>query len=158
MGNPNKYDTFTDVIQGFNGVFEGADGLKTHDAVNTHITPEGCALTFECQGCGTPTQLMVEYPELVAMKFGVNPAIAFQGTNFVRTPSSWMYLPHEDSWCPNQMKCRNCGFRFPVRVERMECERHLAAARSRGYIRPQGEKLVSQRCAQVAQAGQSVRR
>jgi len=154
----SNYDTFTDVIQSFNGVFEGADGLKRHDAVKTHITPQGCALTFECQGCGTPSQLMVEYPELVSMKYGVNPAIAFRGTQFVREPTSWMYLPHENAWCPNQLKCRNCGFKFPLRIERGECERHLSEARSRGYINPAGEQQVSARCAQMAQQGQAVRR
>jgi hypothetical protein len=153
----NNYDTFTDVINSVNGVFEGAAGLKSHDSVKTHITQGGCALVFECQGCGAPTQLLVEYPELVAMKYGVNPAIAFRGTRFVKQPMSWMYLPHENAWRPHHLECVKCGFKLPIRIERGECERHLSDARSRGFINPAGEKDVSQRCMEMARAGQSVR-
>lgn len=154
----NKYDTFTDVIQGFNGVFEGSEGLKSHSLVKAETKNNGLALQFECQGCGAPTEMLVEYPELVAMKYGVNPMIAFHNVRgILAEPTRWEYRPDEDSWRPD-LKCTICGFFFPIRIARHECERHLAMARGRNFINPQGEARVSQICAAAANGGQAVRR
>lgn len=154
------YDTFNDIRHGNAfGIFQGSEGLERHERVESNVSVKGLVLQFECQGCGTSTQMLVEYPELVAMKYGVNPAIAFRATpGLLMEPTRWEYRPHEDAWRP-EAKCVSCGFNIPLRIARRECERHLATARGRNFINPQVEAQVSQICVVASQrGGQAVRR
>ncbi len=159
----SDYDAFQDVIEGVNGIFgaeqAGLDsGLKKHDSVHAKATPRALVFQLNCQGCGKPTHLEVEWPELVALKYGVNPVIAFRGRpNMLQSPTRWEFRPAEQAWRP-EIKCRNCGFHVPLRVAPDEPERHLAVARRREFINQQGEHAVAQICAQAAAGGAAVRR
>jgi len=160
---PKDYDAFQDVIEGVNGIFGQEQaaldpGLKKHDSVHAQVSKEGVVLQFSCQGCGKPTQLTIEWPEVVALKYGVNPEIALRGhSSGVNDVARWEFLPHEQSWRPH-LKCGGCQFWFPIRVSPDEPERFLASARRRGMINPEGEAGIAQICARAAQAGQAVRR
>lgn len=159
----SEYDAFGDVIDSVNGIF-GTDtaaldqGLKKHDSVHAKATASALVLQLNCQGCGKPTHMEVEWPELVAMKYGVNPVIAFRGrSGIISNLTRWEFLPAEQAWRP-EMKCRNCGFNVPIRISADgEPERHLAVARRRGFINPPGEHMVAQIAAQAAQGGKAVR-
>ena len=157
MSNRNDWDTFQDVIEASNGVFDGSVGLKNHDSVKPFVTPQGVALQFECQGCGNPKKLIVEYPEMIALKYGVNPEIAFRGIpGVLDEPTRWEFLPAEQSWRPDR-RCPGC-FWFPIRIDPQEPERYLQMARRRGYINPAVEQKLSAIAAKAAQNGQAVRR
>lgn len=93
---------------------------------------------------------------MVAMKYKVNPAIAFRGTNVLASPTSWQYQPGEDAWRPD-VKCPEHGFWLPIRLGRTEPERFLAQARGRALINTEAEAQVAQHCARVAAAGQGAR-
>lgn len=159
----DNYDNFSDVVNGTNGVFGGEqaaikNGLIDHQGVSAQVAPNAVILTFQCQVCGKPTKCHVEYPEMVALKYGVNPAIAFrQAPQLLSETTRWEYLPYEGGWNP-KAKCSDCNASLDIVVESHEPERFLSAARRRGYINQAGEHQVSQICAQAAAAGHSVRR
>lgn len=158
----NNYDAFEDVIGSYHGVFgateSGLDsGLKKHESVDAKPTQQGVVFELSCQGCGKPTQMMVEWPEIVALKYGGNPAVVFrQHPGIIRNPTRWEFRPDEQAWRPD-MQCRTCQFHIPLRVGPGEPERYLAIARRSGFINPAGEQRVSQIAAQAAQQGQAVR-
>lgn len=159
----DDYDRFADVQEDVHGIF-GADqpgmepGLKKHESVLAKPTREGVVLELSCQGCGKPTKMTIEWPEVVALKYGVNPVIAFRAhPGVVKFPTRWEFLPHEHSWRP-EMKCRHCQFWIPLRISPDEPERFLKVGRRNGLIHPAGEKQVSQVAAAAAAQGQAVRR
>ncbi len=166
----NDYDAFEDVIGSYHGVFgdtePGLDpGLKKYETVQAKPTQQGVVFQLTCQGCGKPTQMLVEWPEMVALKYGVNPAIAFRAhPAILSNPTRWEWLgvakgdrSPEQAWRP-EIRCRHCDFHFPLRVSSAEPERFLAAARRAGFINQAGEQQVSQIAAQYAKQGQAVRR
>ena len=156
MGDRDNYDAFEDVRNTTVGIFGQEQaaldaGLKKHDSVHAQVRADGVALQFSCQGCGSTRLLTVEYPEIVALKYGVNPMVAFaQAQGVVRSPTRWEFLPHEQAWRPH-LKCTNCNFWFPLRVSPDEPERFLSAARRQGFIKPEGEMAVSQICVKAQQ-------
>jgi len=161
----SDYDGFGDVINGSSGIF-GAEqaglipGLKAHDSVHVKPTREGVVFQLSCQGCGKATHLTVEWPELVALKYGVDPAIAFRGhPRIIPNPTSWRWRPEDQAWSPN-IKCsgHSCYW-IPLRIDFSEPEKYLKVARREGYINQRGEQLVSQIAAKAAGvAGQAVAR
>jgi hypothetical protein len=163
MGNEKddlgSYDSFGDVVTGHQGIFDGFGGqaLKTHDSVHSEITPDGLVLEFYCHGCGKPRQMVVEYPELVALKYGVNPAVAFQGqTKILAQPVNWRFIAKENSWRPD-MTCDGCDFHLFVRIAPGEPAKQIEAARQRGFLNPQVEQQLSQIASQSAQRARAAR-
>lgn len=163
----SDWDAFGDVIEGTRGLFGEEQaamqpGLKKHRAVHGQPLPGHTVFVSECQVCGQPFELAVEYPELVAIKYGVNPAIAFQNVRGVLhgEPTSWRFDPAQNGWtCNEALKCNSCyRHGVDILIEPHEPERLLAGARRRGYINQQAEQQVSQLCARFAQAGQGTRR
>jgi hypothetical protein len=161
----NNYDGFGDVLAQTQGVF-GAEqaalqpGLKRHRTVHAQPAEEGVVLQFECQVCGQPSVITVEYPEVVALKYGVNPVIAFRNhPSMLKEPTRWEFSPSQNGWNPD-ITCRACNAncKKDVLIEPHEPELMLAGARRRGFINAGGEHQVSAICAKVAQAGQGVRR
>jgi hypothetical protein len=160
MGNQNpdgsediNYDGFGDITSSQNGIF-GMNGLeptlKKHDSIKHEIADKGLLLEFYCQGCGAPTQVMVEYPELISMRYGVNPAVALRGQqSLVEEPTNWQFVPAEQSWRPD-MKCPHCSFNICIRVGAAEPDHHLANARRRGFVPAQMEQQVSALASTVA--------
>lgn len=140
-----EYDGFGDITSSETGIFQGL-GLKRHDSVSHEMTQHGLVLEFFCQGCGSSKQMIVTYPELVAMKYGVNPALAFQGIPGI---DSWQFVQQEQAWRP-QLQCHECQFHIPLRVQPNECERHLQVARRRGFLNPETEQKLSNRASQIA--------
>ena len=133
------YDEFED-FKGQLGIFEGGAGS---DAVDHKVAREGVRYEFQCQGCGRSTRITVEWPELVAIKYGHNPALIFSRyPQVVQHPMSWTYRPEEGRWGP-EAKCPHCGFTFAIRMSPNEPESHLKVGRQRGFINPVGEKQVS---------------
>jgi len=154
-----SYDSFGDVVSGHQGIFDGLGGqaLKTHDSVHSEVTLAGLVLEFYCHGCGKPRQLVVEYPELVALKYGVNPAVAFRGrSDILETPINWRFVAKENSWRPD-MTCDGCDFHLFVRIAPSEPGKYIESARQRGFLRPEKEQLYSALASQAAQMARAGR-
>ena len=144
----DEYDEFDDYKRDHAGIF-GVGALKDHEGCVHTVVREGVNLEFSCQGCGRSTRVTLEWPELVALKYGHNPAIIFaRAPQLVQTPMSWVW--GEDGWRPDA-KCPHCGFYFGLRLNSGEPEAILKHGRRAGFINPAGEQQVSQFCARATQ-------
>ena len=133
MSDP-EYDQFNDIKNTSIGIFEGS-ALKSHDSVATTVLPEGVVLEFECQGCGFGRQLALEWPEVISLRNGVDPAVAFRGRQGIirGMPMSLHHLPAEHAWQPIR-QCDHCGFKSQVRIGDHEPERWLEQGRRGGFV------------------------
>lgn len=156
----DNYDGFGDVQALTRGIFGSeqaalAPGLDQHTNVVATVAQHAVLLRFDCQVCGQTTVCEVHYPEIVALKYGVNPAVAFRAHPALESTTRWEYLPHAGGWNP-KTKCSECRAGLDIVVEPHEPERFLQAARRKGFINAAGERQVSQICAAAAQAGHAV--
>lgn len=143
-------DAFSDMAGGEqNGIF-GAEaaaldaGLADFDTAKTTAQPHGVTVQMRCRGCGRTKQLVVEYPELVAIKYNVPPQIAFRGqANIISSPAEWKFSHKNRAWYPNS-PCSSCQHPCSPLFTPEEAEMHLAKARRGGWINPVAEKSVSQ--------------
>lgn len=156
---PSEIDQFDDVITQQRGIF-GADApgmtpaLSEHEAQRKVPGPEGVSVQFECARCGGRRLMMVEWPELIALRFGVPPAIAYQRAphGLLRgAPLDWKWDANEQVWWPS-MPCSNCRSALLVWLTPQEIQQSTDLARSRGFIPPQMEQVCGQLCTGAAQA------
>lgn len=148
----NQYDAFGDIINQSDGIFggEGANiagrdgGLKAHDSVRTTPTATGVAVEMNCRGCPRPLQLMVEYPELVAVKYNLPPQELFKRfPQFLQGPmTEWRWSQNEQRWWP-VARCSGCGNIAGPMFSSEEAENHLRTARRNNWINTAGESQVS---------------
>lgn len=170
MGNQGNYDPFGDVDADTQGVFgpEQAGlrpGLKQLRTVHAVVQPDGIWMQFDCQVCGAPTVMLIEYPEMVALKYGINPVVAFRNyPDMLKSPTRWEFSPGNDisnptGWRPD-IRCSQCNANTnkDFCIEQHEPELLLAAARRKDYLVPEGEQYVSRICATAAKSGRNVRR
>ena len=154
-----EHDQFNDVKNHTQGIFSAdtaalLPALQKHDSVYSKVARDGLVLEFYCDGCGRPTRLEIEWPELVALKYGLNPAQVFRGRQGILSGQAmdWSFDTEEARWKPHA-QCRHCEFHFGVRLSPDEPERYLVQGRRSRYINTAGEQQVSQLCAQLAQGG-----
>jgi hypothetical protein len=145
-----REDDFADIINTTQGVFgdnsAGLDpGLSKHDSVDVGVTGEGAVFEFTCPGCGRSRQLVIEYPELVALKYRISPHMAFQGQGraYCQDASVWRWVKDEHKW-GLQMKCNLCPYHYPLRLSPAEPEAILGKARRASLINPVAEQQVMQ--------------
>jgi len=153
----SQYDAFGDVINESNGIFSAEasniagrnGGLTAHDQAKTVPMQQGVMVIMNCRGCPRPLQITIEYPELVAIKYGVSPHEAFaRHPHIVQELTEWRYNPDQGWWpvrvCPG---CRNiAGPMFTFE----EAEALLSNARRRNWIHTAGEQGVAAIAHQVA--------
>jgi hypothetical protein len=106
-------------------------------------------LEFECQGCSGGQQLTLEWPEVIALKYGVDPAFVFRGQQGVLRGTAMSFEPkhEENAWRP-VAGCQKCNFHHAVRISFDEPERWLEQARRGGYV--PNEAQLSQFCSKFA--------
>jgi len=115
------------------------------------VCKHGVKYEFECPGCGLSTQILLEWPELVAIKYGHNPAVVFaRAPQVVQHPMSWTYRKREQAWGPDA-KCSKCNFSFCIRMSPGEPESHLKVGRRANWINQLGEQQVTQICTAARQ-------
>lgn len=158
-GTGRNHDDFSDILPKMGGIFGSAEGLSAHDNTRDVVTKEGVRLEFNCAGCNWPLALTIEYTEMIALKYGLDPVAAFQQQPQLiqHEAVKWSFDDDERAWKP-QLKCSNCPFHYALRLEPHEPEKFLAQARHAGYVDPEGEARVSQWCVQVREAKLASRR
>ena len=145
------YDEFQDIVNTTTGVF-GGEALDEHHRVKAVPQAQGVLLEFTCQGCNAGIQLTLEWPEVIALKYGVDPALAFRGRqDIVGAPMSFAYKREEHAWMPNA-KCDRCQFYYGIRVYPNEPEGWLQSGRQAALVPQAAEAQLSAFVAQVAQA------
>lgn len=136
------------------GIFENS-ALSEHDAVVHRVRRDGVALEFACRGCAVPKEVVLEWPEVIALKYGIDPALAFRANpNVIAHPTHFQYNAEEGGWVPD-IRCPSCNFGLAVVVAPDEPERWLASARRSNAISPQAEQQLSQFVASVANAARA---
>ena len=151
MSEPKRWDRMEDIVNSSLGIYEGT-ALAEHEQVQTGISPEGVKLSFRCQGCGDTIDMVLEWPEIIALKYGVDPALAYRGRQqIVQTPMPFTFSTKENSWAP-MGKCAtsNCQWAYGIRIATHEPERWLAQARRSNYIPTQAEAQLSNYCDNLA--------
>jgi len=161
MSNDIK-DRFEDVIEKTRGLFDGTQaglepGLANMESVDSDVTPDGAVYQFRCQGCGNTVQLVVEYPELVALKFKLSPHIAFQGPAARLCPQASKWLPQHGKW-KLQQPCGACSWNLRLELQKNEPEGMLRRARREDYFGGQHEKALSEHCNAIYQRMRSAGR
>ena len=119
-------------------------------------TPEGLAISLQCERDGRPQTVVAEYPELIAIKYGISPHIAYgqavaQGHKipYLNGPATqWGYDPNMKRWFPNAA-CR-CGAPIQPRISVAEAESALRAAQAAPWIEVAIVTQLSNFCAKMA--------
>lgn len=137
-----SFDAFGDVINRTNGIF--GEALVENDSVRTATTREGLAIEFYCQTCGQPLRLIIEWPEVICLKYGVDPSRA------INSPTRWFWKNDENAWA-SDLRCGKCNGGTGIRIKASEPARAIEDARRRRLIDPMMERQLSAQVAQIAQ-------
>jgi len=152
------FDGFGDLIEGDNGGSLGGDGLKALDSVRRRYTGDGMLVEVNCGSCGKARHCTIPWPEIIALKFNVNPARVFSQVPQLRPyAAEWANTSQHAgrgvlyAWYPSGLRCR-CGVPFnrPL-ITPAECESHLVEMRQRQAMSPQLEQQLSQICSTASQ-------
>jgi hypothetical protein len=155
----DTFDKFGDVIQGSEGIFAGGmgsidDGLKKFDSASHQMRADGVLVEMQCRGCGRPKHMLVEWPEIIAIRCGVSPHQAYGNIGeLARFASSWRpaQAQSEPHWVPDGATCNRCGTPVQPMFSVAECYRLIAKAKSQGLLRESDEVQLGQICTRVAQ-------
>lgn len=126
------------------------DAMGAFESAQTRSDKDGVMVKGACNRCGDGHKVVVEYAELIALKYGLSPHVAFHGTNVLQSPCAWMYDNDQHAWYPTGLRC-HCGETYTVYISSTEGEGHLRTARQRGFLPPQAEQQLSQHASQISQ-------
>jgi hypothetical protein len=139
MSNGNDpHHGFGDILGSTTGIFDGTQGLRDahgeHHRARAVARPEGIVINFDCQSCGVPKAVIANWPEVVALTYGVQPHLAYQG--FQLPPgmsiSEWRYDQAQQAWTPPS-RC-GCGDWLLPAMTINEAAAHLSTAERNGWL------------------------
>lgn len=163
MSGDGDYFRDYDGVQGMfsPGLGQVDDGLKRFDTITSELSPDGLVVEMACRpstsgaGCGKTRQLIVGWPELVAIKCSISPHDAFRAIpQLAEWASPWRVANGQDGvyWVPESARCDNCGNLLQPLFSSEECAKYIAQMRKRGWLAQQDEQQVGQICATRAAA------
>jgi hypothetical protein len=143
------------------GLGQVGDGLKCFDDIRHKLSPDGLLVEMACRpstagaGCGKTRQLLVGWPELIAIKCDVSPHDAFRGIpQLAEWASPWRLANGQEGvfWVPEGARCGDCGNLLQPLFSSEECARYILQMRKKGWLNQQDEQSVGQQAARVAAA------
>lgn len=147
----NKYG-FDDVIDAQRGIFGSAEAsISGSSAMNDWSTPKstpteaGLAVDLQCEACGTPRRVTMEYPELIAIKYGLQPQAILPRLNI--QCSQWGYDPSNRMWYPDA-RC-SCGMALRPMITVGEGDAALRIAQAQKWLKPEFVNQLSNVCDQA---------
>lgn len=152
----DKYG-FEDIVDQEQGIFsDGSAGISTESAMTQFSkakpepNPEGIVYEVMCENCG-PRKIVVEWPELVAIRNGISPHVAYQGQSVLRGPPTvWGFDQGTQRWFPD-IRCGQCRWQFRMMVSMGEVDQGIRFATGKGWIQPAHVQQLSSLCAMVKQ-------
>ena len=155
MSTNSKYG-FDDIVDNQKGIF-GADcaglcgsAMDAFSQANGVPDPSGMMYEVTCENCG-PRKIVVEWPELIAIKNSISPHVAFQrAPSLVQNPTAWGFDQRHQCWYPD-IRCRSCNWQFRMMVHPGEVERGLRLAVSQGWVPESAFAQISGICQQMKQ-------
>lgn len=161
-------DDFNDILTSATGVF-GLDtpGLApaSHDSVKVRVVeagalgqdyPSGVVMQCMCNACGTNNVILLEWPEVIALKYQVGPQVAFQpgqqlfqrhhpgqpppqpiaANRFLSgSATTWEWNPSANHWALRQECVKTgCDWSQPITIAGSETHRWLAEGKRRQLV------------------------
>lgn len=122
-------DDFDDYDQDANAGILDSPGLRDYNNIQSKVAPEGVQVFLNCRRCNRPKQVVLEWPEVVALAANngqPGPPIL---------PRSWQYSPRNHSAYVG-LTCQNCHNENAVVVHLTPAEaaRHTDAALRGGIL------------------------
>ena len=153
----DQFDKFSDIIEREEGGSLGGGGLNEFDSVRSVLSKAGLLTEVACRSCGRRKQLMISYPEIIALRVGVSPAQAFGRVPQLQAHASpWqlVQLPEGLHWMPQGLRCGLCpeGTVY-VYLSPDECTVRLSHAKQRGFLSPEDEIQVGRICENAKRMG-----
>jgi len=154
------FEDVSDDVDAQQGIF--ADGtaslsklsaMSQQSAIRPALRPEGLIYNLSCPRCGVFRPMVLEWPELVAVRHSISPHFAYQGQQVLQQPTPWVYDAREHGFYPDGaqdqqgMPC-NCGGRIKLVITIQEIDRRIQDAVGAGVLAP----ADVQRYSAIAQA------
>jgi len=137
-------DYWSDISEKQQGIFgeaslDGTSAMNEYNQAKTTVTPDGLEIRVHCENCGRQPAVTAEFPELIAIKYGLQPHVAYgpliaQGRKILQgQATAWGFDPAKKMWFPDA-KCSGCG--WPVRplISVGEAEAAIRAGQGSGWI------------------------
>ncbi len=153
----NEKYGFEDIMDSQRGIF-GSDAasvasgsaMDAFQQAERVPTDAGMAYKVMCEN-GHPTQITVEWPELVAVKNMISPHIAYQGNpKILQQPVAWGFDAHTQQWFPD-VKCGQCGWPFRLMIPMSEIDSGIRYAIGKGLLPEMTARQLSGICQAVKQ-------
>lgn len=143
-----------DVVDGQRGIFGGAEASVTgrgamDDWIQARTQPskEGLVIHLMCESCGSRRTVTPEYPELIAIKYGLQPHVAWAGTGVLHTPTVWGFDQRMNAWFPDAICPGACQQPLRPLITIAEADEALRRAQQSGWISPKTVQDMSKHCA-----------
>lgn len=154
----NEHDQFDDVVTAQRGIFGSecaglCPALSDHESQRKVGGPEGLTVQFDCSKCGSRKVMIVEWPEILALRAGVPPLVAYQrAQGLLRgAPLDWKWDGQEQVWWP-ALPCARCTRPLLTWLSPTDIQQAVDTARARGFVSPQVEQACAQFCGAAVQA------
>ena len=155
-----------DVLNSQQGIFgndaptiNGGSAMTEFATARTTPTEQGLVVEMMCESDGRMRSMTIEYPELVAIKYGIQPQAAYghivaQGKSVPFLTGQLTALGYDQKakrWFPDG-RC-SCGAPLRPLISVAEAEGALRAAQAAPWIPVQTVNELSNHCARMAQRG-----
>lgn len=129
-------DPFDDVqaeLEGF-GALAG-EGIESHYASRDRADDRGFTRSVKCDNCGTPTNVTMEWTELVVLANG-------------QAPTGWQYSKKHGGFIYPAEGCRQCTFLLPIVMLPDTAQRILGNSIKSGVVKADVIQGIDQRVKQ----------
>ena len=129
MKNPLHAEHFTDVDVtqfGYGGL--GGAGADNHEKATARPTAQGVVIALNCDNCGSPNRLTIEWPEAIVISTG-------------NLPQGWKI---DQGYIRPDVGCANCRRLVTPGVTPDEAQRWVKAGISARFVNPQQAQAIVQ--------------
>lgn len=145
----DELERSTDAI---GGIFSG-DAAERFERPRGRIEKDGYYIAHHCVHCHRFRNLMISYPELVAVKYGIEPHFYASRLPMFQLPipqdmSPWHLDTPTGRWYPHN-QCTNCGKVTKLAMTQSEAGTIINNAASQGIIHPQALQRYANAAAQI---------
>lgn len=146
------WDQFED-LRDPGGIFSSSmagekGGLREFDSVKDQVTGDGVVIEMMCRGCGRSKQVLITWPEVVALRCGMSPSIPYRQHPQLHEYGYVWRPAHEQPgyWVPDGSHCDGCGLPVQPLVTTAECTKALIRAKQQGALNAEQEQQLGAIC------------
>lgn len=148
----DDFDELERATDKIGGIFAG-DAVEKFDRPQTKVKKDGYYISHHCVHCHRFRNLLISYPELVGLKYGIEPHFFASKLPLFKLPippdvTPWHFDAASGRWYPHN-QCVNCGKVTKIAITQREAGGILDNASAQGYINPQSLQVYSNAAAQI---------